>query len=119
MKKDDKLPKEIREEKVFWNVLRIVYRLLASDEAQLIMRQLLREDNIRTSVLLDKTGLKEFQFHPVMKQLAKYGIVEKKVWQDRSVRYSISPFGKYVLKLTEPLLAKIKESVKDELIATV
>jgi len=102
--------------RVFWNVLRRVFKLLAAEEAQKIILQLLKKGPMRSTVLLTETALTESQFHPTLKQLVKSAVVEKTVGPDRSVTYSISAFGEHVLELSEPLLKTVKEKVAPELI---
>jgi len=104
------------EKKIFWNVLRRVYKILATDEGQKIVKTLLVDSPMRSTVLLKRTGLSESQFHPIMKELVKCMIVEKTVGEDRGVTYSIDPFGKNVLDLSKPLLAKVKKEIAPELL---
>jgi DNA-binding HxlR family transcriptional regulator len=79
-----------------------------------VVRLLLREESIRTNELIAKSGIQPARFHVLMKALVLCQVVDRKVHDDRSVSYSISPFGKNVLELSEPLLHKIKEAVKDK-----
>ena len=50
----------------------------------------------------------------LMKALVLCLVVDRKVHDDRGVSYNISPFGRHVLKLSEPILDTIKEAVKDK-----
>ena len=61
-----------------------------------------------------KSGILAARFYVLMKALVLCQVVDRKVHDDRGVSYSISPFGKNVLELSEPLLHKIKETVKDK-----
>ena len=102
--------------KVFWNILRRVYKLLATDGGQKIVQTLLDEGPMRSTKLQKSTRLSESQFHLTMKQLLKCAVVEKTVGDDRGVTYSIGPFGKHVLELSKPLLSKIKQEITPELL---
>jgi len=44
----------------------------------------------------------------LMKALVLCQVVDRKVHDDRGVSHSISPFGKNVLELSEPLLHKLR-----------
>lgn len=100
-----------------WNAIGMIYRLLATEEARAILKVLLKQEELRTNEILDITKLTESKFHPVLRQLVKYAIVDRAVGQDRSVSYKISPLGKNVLNLSSPVLDKIKQSIeKEELI---
>jgi len=49
-----------------------------------------------------------------MKALVTCQVVERKVHDDRSVSYSVSPFGQHILDLTEPIVKKIQDEFKDK-----
>jgi hypothetical protein len=102
------------EEKLAWLGLREIYRLLGTHDGNNVIRLLLREDSIRTNDIIAKSGIQPARFHVVMKALVLCQVVDRKVHDDRSVSYSISPFGKNVLELSEPLLHRIKDAVKDK-----
>ncbi len=101
-----------------WNAIGMIYRLLATEEARAILKVLLKQQEIRTTDLLEQTGLTESKFHPVLRQLVKYAIVDRAVNQDRSVSYKISPLGTNVLQLSNPVLNAIKRSIEQEQIIT-
>ena len=63
---------------------------------------------------MKKSNVPESKFHPLMKSLVLCQVVDKQVLPDRGVEYSISPFGKNVLELSQPILERIKEKFKDE-----
>lgn len=105
------------DEKTIWKAIKTIYRFLATPEAQEIIRKLEKTQNIRSKDLIEKTGLTESQFHPVMKELVRYAIIDRTVNQDRSVSYNISSFGLHVLDLSSKLLDQIKQNVNEELIA--
>jgi DNA-binding IclR family transcriptional regulator len=101
-------------DQVAWFGLREIYRLIGTPEGNTILRLLLRKESMRTSELMEESKIPLPKFHVVMKALVLCQILEKKVHQDRSVWYSISPFGKNVLRLSEPLVEKIQEKMKDK-----
>ena len=63
---------------------------------------------------MEQSGILPSKFHPIMKALVLCQVVDRKVSTDRSVSYKISQFGEHVLKLSEPLLDRIKEEIKDK-----
>ena len=105
-------------EPTVWKAIKTIYRLLATSEAQLIIPTLEKNTTMRSKDLMTKTGLTESQFHPVMKDLVKYGIIDRVVDQDRSVSYSISAFGIYVLDLSSSLMKEVKDKINEEIIAS-
>ena len=105
---------DMNEEKLAWLGLREIYRLLGTSEGNIVVRLLLQEESIRTNELIAKSGILPARFHVLMKAFVLCQVVDRKVHDDRGVSYSISPFGKNVLELSEPLLSKIKEAVKDK-----
>jgi hypothetical protein len=102
------------EEKLAWLGLREIYRLVGSPDGNNILRQLLKEEPMRTSELIAKSGIPSGRLHVLMKALVLCLVVDRKVHDDRGVSYNISPFGRHVLKLSEPILDTIKEAVKDK-----
>jgi predicted transcriptional regulator len=112
------MPRDLEEQKVVWNTMKTMYKLLASYEAQKIIQILLQKREIHSTELMTQADLTESQFHPIMRQLVKYLIIERTVNQDRTVSYKISDFGKNVLELSQPLLQKIRQVLpEDQLIA--
>jgi len=105
---------DMNEEKLAWLGLREIYRLLGTSDGNIVVRLLLQEESIRTNEIMAKSGILPARFHVLMKALVLCQVVDRKVHDDRGVSYSISPFGKNVLELSEPLLGKIKEAVKDK-----
>lgn len=101
------------EKSIVWNTVRTIYRFLATDEAQKIVNLLLKNNEIRSKELMNKAELTESQFHPLMRQLVKYQIIEKIVGQDRGVSYKISTFGKNVLEISEQLLKELKAKIPE------
>jgi hypothetical protein len=101
---------------VAWFSLKEIYNLLGTTDGNNIARILLKERQrpIRTKDLLEKSKLTESKFHPLMKALTACQVVDKKVLQDRSVVYSISPFGIHILELSEPILQRIKEEFNNK-----
>jgi DNA-binding MarR family transcriptional regulator len=100
------------EGKVVWNAIRIIFRLLATSEVQAIIQVLLKSQQpVGSTDLREKAGLTESQFHPALRQLVKYKVLDRKVNQDRSVSYSISVLGTNILKLSNPLLDEIKKNI--------
>ena len=98
-----------QQERMAWMSLKEMYSLLGTTEGNDVVRILLKQKQpIRTKDLLSKSKLTESKFHPLMKALTLCQIVDKKVLQDRSVVYSISPFGMRVFELSEQLLNKIQ-----------
>ena len=75
---------------------------------------MLLKESIRTNDLITKSKILIARFHPLMKALVLSLVVDRKVHEDRSVSYSISPFGRNVLELSEPILDRIKEEVKEK-----
>ncbi len=106
------------EEKQNWNAIRTIYKQIATPEAQIILRLLLPNEKIQSKDLMTKAGLTESQFHPVMRQMVKYLILEKEVDQDRRVFYSIGIFGKNVLNISEKLLEEVKENLSQKLLTS-
>lgn len=102
------------EEKIAWMGLREIYRLVGSPEGNQIVRTLIKEPKMRSTQLMEKSEVSESKFHPIMRALVLCQLVEKKVLPDRGVEYNISPFGKHVLELSEPLLDKIRETFRDK-----
>ena len=49
-----------------------------------------------------------------MKALVLCQVLDRRVNEDRTVEYSISLFGRHILDLSKPLLAKIREQFKDK-----
>ena len=105
---------DMNEEKLAWLGLREIYGLLGTPDGNNVVGLLLRKESIRTNGLIAKSEIPPARFHVLMKALVLCQVVDRKVHDDRSVSYSISPFGKNVLELSEPLLHKIKETVKDK-----
>lgn len=97
------------EEKASWKVLGRLYKLLATQETQSILKQLIDSEKISSKQLQKNSKVPESQFYPIIKQLVECAIIEKKVSLDRSVTYSLGSFGKNVLHLSIPILNKIKE----------
>lgn len=100
----------------FWNMMRLIIGTLAISESQLIIKELLKQSEIRSKDLISKTGIPDYRFHTVMKKLVMYQIITRTVTQDkeRAVYYSISPYGTSILKLSKPLLSKIKLKVEEQ-----
>ena len=111
-------PQIANDEKIAWNAIRTIYKQIATQEAQFIIRLLLPNKKIQSKDLMAKAGLTESQFHPLMRQLVKYSILEKDVDQDRRVFYSISLFGKNVMNINEKLLEEVKENLSEKLLAS-
>jgi hypothetical protein len=101
-----------KEETIAWIGLREIYKLVGSEDGTTIIKLLLHNNTMRSGELLNTSNIQAPKFHNLMKALVLSQVVERKVHQDRSVSYSISPFGKHILKLSEPLLAKIQEEFK-------
>ena len=78
------------------------------------MQFLLNKESVRTKELITSSGIPAARFHAIMKTLVICQVVDRKVHEDRSVSYSISPFGKNLLQLSKPLLNKIAEEFKDK-----
>lgn len=87
--------------------------MLGDPDGNKIVRIILSEGSIRTNELMSKSKIPSARFHLLMKALVVSHVLDKKVHQDRSVSYSISPFGKNILDLSEPLLKKIKVTFKN------
>lgn len=105
----------LRDQKIVWSAMKGIYKLLATPEAQKIIEILLDSKEMRSKELMNSADLTESQFHPIMKQLVKYAIIEKTVKQeDRGVMYNLSLFGKNVLDLSKPLLKEIRESLSEQ-----
>lgn len=104
----------IKNEATAWVGLRELYRLIGSEDGNLVIRILLQKESVRTSDLIADTKILPARFHNLMKALVLSGVVDKKVHQDRSVWYNISTFGKNVLDLSEPLVEKINEKFKQK-----
>jgi hypothetical protein len=101
---------QYEQEKIAWTGLKEIYNLLGTTEGNDIVRILLKQKQpIRTRDLLYKSKLTESKFHPLMKALTLCQVVDKKVLQDRSVVYSISPFGLRIYELSEEMLDKIQK----------
>jgi DNA-binding HxlR family transcriptional regulator len=101
-------------ENIAWIGLREIYRLLGTQDGNAIVRLLLNKGSIRTKELITSSGIPPARFHVIMRTLVICQVVDRKVHEDRSVSYSISPFGKNLLQLSEPLLNKIAEEFKDK-----
>lgn len=93
--------------------LREIYKLLGTHEANKIVKLLLNGP-IRSTQLMEKSHVPESKFHPLIRALLQCQVLEKQILSDRGVPYSISPFGKNVLELSEPILEKIREVFKDK-----
>jgi len=102
------------EEKIAWLGLREIYRLLGIPEGNTLVKMLIKNEEMRTNELIEKSEVPPSKFHPIMKALVLCQVVDRKVHPDRSVSYKVSPFGKNVLALSEPLLERIKEEFKDK-----
>lgn len=100
-----------------WRALHHIYSTLASDESREIITQLLRHDKLQLTVLKNKSKIPEPTLYVVLKKLTTCCLLEKEVQQDRTTYYSISPFGKHVIKLSEPLLLEVKRVFKQDSLA--
>jgi hypothetical protein len=103
-----------KEESIAWTGLREIYRLLGTEEGNRIVEVLLKNEFLRSSDLQIKSEIPASKFHTIVKALVQCLILDRNVQTDRSVSYSISPFGKNVLKLSEPLLKTIKETFNEK-----
>ena len=103
-----------KEETIAWIGLREIYKLVGSEDGGKILKLLLQNNTMRSSELLNASNIQAPKFHNIMKALVLCQVVERRVHDDRSVSYSISPFGKNILKMSEPLLAKIQEEFKNK-----
>lgn len=89
---------------VAWLGLREIYTLIAHPDGQIIIKELLKKD--RRPIELEKSVNKK-NIYPLLKGLTLSQVIDRRVSKDRSVMYSISPFGRNVLELSEPLVDKI------------
>jgi len=112
------MARKFEEKKMVWHTMKAIYKLLALNEVQKIIEILLDKNLVGSTDLMNLAGLTESQFHPVMRQLVKYCIIGRTVNQDRSVSYSLSPFGVNVLDLSKPLLKVIKQTMPEEELVT-
>lgn len=90
-------------------LLKKIYMLLATEEANRIIDVLIKEKQVTSSELQLKSQVSASKFYNYIKDLTNCLVLDKKIGNDRSVSYSISPFGKNVLKLSEPLFELIKK----------
>jgi DNA-binding HxlR family transcriptional regulator len=96
-------------ESVAWMALCEIYRLLGSESGYKIVRLLLSNKSMGSEELLRQSGVKPATYYQTMKGLTLSMVVERNVKYDRTVIYSISPFGRNVLELSEQMMDKIKK----------
>jgi len=105
---------QTKNEEIAWLGLREIYRLLGTPEGNSVVRTLLQKESMRATELMKESKVSDPKFYVIMRALVICQVVDRKVHVDRSVSYSISPFGRNVLELSEPILDKIKEKMKDK-----
>jgi hypothetical protein len=69
---------------------------------------------MKATELMKESQVADPKFYLIMRALVMCQVVDRKVHSDRSVSYKISPFGMNVLDLSEPILDKIREKMKDK-----
>jgi hypothetical protein len=102
------------QEQIAWLGLREIYRLLGTPDGNSVVRTLLRYKAMKATELMKESQVADPKFYLIMRALVMCQVVDRKVHSDRSVSYSISAFGMNVLELSEPILDKIKEKMKDK-----
>ena len=90
-----------------WNVLSNVSKIVTSEEARSIIRELRNEQSVGSSDLLMHSGIEEKKFYPMLKKLVNTGLIKRHVSTDRSVSYSITHLGKRLIQEFELLEDKI------------
>ena len=105
---------QTRNEQIAWLGLREIYRLLGTPEGNSVVRILLQKESMRATELMKESKVSDPKFYVIMRALVMCQVVDRKVHADRSVSYNISPFGRNVLELSEPILDQIKEKMKDK-----
>jgi hypothetical protein len=105
---------QAKHEEIAWLGLREIYRLLGTAEGNNIVRTLLQKESMRATELMKESKVTDPKFYVTIRALVMCQVVDRKVHTDRSVSYRVSPFGRNVLELSEPILDKIKEKMKDK-----
>lgn len=111
---NQKLENKEKEVSIAWTGLREIFRILGTEEGNRIVEILLQDEDVRSSELQIKSAIPASKFHIVVKALVSCLVLDRYVHPDRSVSYRISPFGKNILELSEPLLKTIKKTFSEK-----
>jgi DNA-binding MarR family transcriptional regulator len=67
---------------------------------------------VQTKELIAKSGTPESKFYGIVKSLERFRLVERKVNNDRSVFYNLSPIGKKLYNLSDQALYELQAALK-------
>ena len=94
-----------------------ISNLLLDPVAQKIIEILKENPDLPTTDLRGKCGdsVNEQSFYTNLKKLTVYGLVERKVGEDRRVRYRFTKFGERIQKEAEKFQNTVKECLFNEI----
>ncbi len=104
-RKDKEMKKTLNQEQTAWLALREIYTLIGQPDGQIIVKELLKGDKRPTELaeIVDKPQ----SIYILLKGLTLCQVIDRHLNDDRTVVYSLSPFGRNVLELSEQLVNKI------------
>ena len=87
----------------------MIFRLLGTEETQIILRYLLKRKHAITSArLLNDTNIPKTTFYNIIKQLVLCGLITKISKNNRHVSYQISPDATKIWNISDKLLDEIQ-----------
>jgi DNA-binding MarR family transcriptional regulator len=89
-----------------------VFSIIGNDGYDILKTLLQADSPVQTKELIAKSGTPESKFYGIVKSLERFRLVERKVNNDRSVFYNLSPIGKKLYNLSDLALDELQAAFK-------
>ena len=96
-----------------WEALGNIWNVIGTSDGWSIVTSVLKEEGINTSVLQKRAGVPTGRFFPKLRLLVDYGMLQRKVDQNRNVSYNVSKLGEQVLEAGDKVIEELLRTQAD------